>query len=73
MFKKFNRMFFRGIMGAGRLPDVNNIEFERKLGKSGNSYRINIPPILVEELNLYEGVIVKARKDKLIITAIGKN
>lgn len=72
MLKKFNRMFFGGIKGAGKTENLNNIEFERKLSKAGNSYCVNIPPILVQELNLYNGVIITGKENKLIITALNR-
>ena len=63
--KLFNRFFYRGVKGA---EDTEDFKVFRKLGKNGNSYTISIPPTVVEDLNLYEGVIIEKKKDCKYLT-----
>lgn len=48
------------------------IKVERKLTKTGNSYKVSIPPILIEKLQLMNGVILEEKEDSIVITKIEK-
>lgn len=51
--------------------DENIIKVERKLTRRGNGWGVNIPPILIEKLNLDNGVILEECENGIMITAIG--
>ena len=71
--KLFNRFFHRGIMGGGKKADTKNFSVERILNVSGNSYKVCIPPVAVEDLGLHHGVILERKGDILIIKGRGNN
>lgn len=58
------RLFYRGVKGA---TDSKNFRVTRKLTRTGNSYTVAIPPIVIEDLGLQNGVILVRKKNKLYI------
>jgi len=64
---------FRGVTGNKNDDDIN-FEIKRKLCINGNgAFTVTIPPQVVKDLNLYQGVIIRGDKDKLIITSIANS
>lgn len=64
----WSRLFKRGVKGVTGIQEGENYKVERKLTKDGNSGKIAIPPITIEELGLKDGVWLEKRGSKLIIT-----
>lgn len=63
------RMFTRGVYGA---TSDKEYKVERAVTKDGNSLKVSIPPVTVEDLGLQEGVWLEKKGKKLIITKKGE-
>lgn len=63
------RLFTRGVYGS-----TNDEEYkvERALTKDGNSLKVAIPPVTVEDLGLQNGIWLEKKGKKLIITKKGE-
>jgi hypothetical protein len=69
--KLFDRFFHRGSPGVSNKS--KNFKVERTLNVNGNSYKVCIPPVAVEDLGLHHGVILERKGDTLIIKGRGNN
>jgi hypothetical protein len=63
--------FFRGVKGTGTKGNTKEYKVKRTLRQDGNSHTVAIPPTTVEDLNLYDGVWLERKGDKIIITKGG--
>jgi hypothetical protein len=68
---RFTRLFFRGVKGTGTKGNTKEYKVKRTLRQDGNSHTVAIPPTTVEDLNLYNGVWLERKGDKIIITRGG--
>jgi hypothetical protein len=69
--KLFNRLFHRGSKGIANAG--KDFKVKRILNVNGSSYKVCIPPIVVEDLELYKGVILERKGDTLFIKGAEKD
>ncbi len=69
--KLFNRLFHRGSKGITNKS--KDFKVKRTLNVNGGSYKVCIPPVVVEDLGLHKGVILERKGDVLTIRGVEKD
>ena len=64
---KWNRWFHRK---PSKEFDVKRFEISRAVTGNGTSHTVSIPPVVIKDMGLENGVTIKRRGDRLIITKI---
>lgn len=67
--EKLKRLFRKGVYGS---TNDDKYKVERVLTKDGNSLKVAIPPITVDDLGLQDGIWLEKKGKKLILTRKGE-